>query len=713
MENTIILGSGQKIEVLFQDEVSLDIDCALRYIESGQKEIAAYVQNTAKPQLDGVIAQAETDMAVQIAKGVADAASTASAAAAETINNSIDNANAQIEAYVAANITPDLDAALASAEEYASSAETTVNGFDEHAAALTQQAAASAASALASQTAASASAAAAEESADSALEAANKASFGNIGDIQYTCRTDVPNGGAWCDGTIYSQEQFPDIYQMLTSGKLQSLSADDYNAALSTDGSCGFFGLDTTNQQFRVPSLNAVYIKSGQTPADFGAESLPNIKGLANQDGINADLGHGLVGWGIDQGAFYESSETTQAAVYSESGARQVMKLGFDASLSSSTYQDGAKVNPDHVVYKAYVVLASAKAESSTEVVNYQLYNTVPLLTPIFHPEEIVDANWLKSAGQWNDGSVYEAVYNELTEDYATGTNEEDTIDGITISYKLTAKKRRICMPDQITNITDLFAATGIAWYYVLDTANTQFRLPQSKYGFVGSRNNVGGYVKESLPNITGDVHPTDDSGFLYTTGTADGAFTQGSIVGVKGLNIASSGSYRSLKFNAALSSVAYQDGAPVQERAIEAYLYFKVGNTTENAQTINVGIITNTLAGKADTDLNNVTAAGKKSVVDWVMPDYSAGIAVNNATYTAPSKGWVYVGIQGGNISVSVNGTRQQFAQPSLPNSYNATLTLPYMVDANDEITITGYSAGLNTPLITFYPIKGVNQNA
>ena len=76
MENTIILGSGQKIEVLFQDEVSLDIDCALRYIESGQKEIAAYVQNTAKPQLDGVITQAETDMAVQIAKGVADAAST-------------------------------------------------------------------------------------------------------------------------------------------------------------------------------------------------------------------------------------------------------------------------------------------------------------------------------------------------------------------------------------------------------------------------------------------------------------------------------------------------------------------------------------------------------------------------------------------------------------------------------------------------------------
>lgn len=711
MENTIILGSGQKIEVLFQDEVSLDIDCALRYIESGQKEIAAYVQNTAKPQLDGVIAQAETDMAAQIAKGVADAASTASAAAAETINNSIGNANAQIEAYVAANITPDLDAALASAEEYASSAETTVNGFDEHAAALTQQAAASAASALASQTAASASAAAAEESADSALEAANKASFGNIGDIQYTCRTDVPNGGAWCDGAEYTQAAFPDIYQMLVDGKLQKTDYETFNSSVSTNGCCGFFALNTETTSFKVPLLKDVYIKAGQTPADFGAESLPNIKGII---GATAQGGgaYGIFYAPENSGAFGVVGNPAQyTAGNGSSQSDRFINADFDASRSCSVYQDEAKVNPDHVIYKAYVVLASAKAESSTEVVNYQLYNTVPLLTPIFHPEEIVDANWLKSAGQWNDGSVYEAVYNELTEDYATGTNEEDTIDGITISYRLTAKKRRICMPDQITNITDLFAATGIAWYYVLDTANTQFRLPQSKYGFVGSRNNVGGYVKESLPNITGDVHPTDDSGFLYTTGTADGAFTQGSIVGVKGLNIASSGSYRSLKFNAALSSVAYQDGAPVQERAIEAYLYFKVGNTTENAQTINVGIITNTLAGKADTDLNNVTAAGKKSVVDWVIPDYASGIDISGYTtsdnqFSCPCEGIVVFNI-GGVYNVPGHGFINDIEVLQTNVAAPHWTSIPFPVSRGDLVYGTA-QAGFGTS--KFYPYKGVN---
>ena len=87
MENTITLNSGQKIEVLLQDEVSLDIDCALRYIKSGEQEINSYVKNTAQPHLDNVITQAQAAMENQIAAGIENAAKAATAAAAQEISN--------------------------------------------------------------------------------------------------------------------------------------------------------------------------------------------------------------------------------------------------------------------------------------------------------------------------------------------------------------------------------------------------------------------------------------------------------------------------------------------------------------------------------------------------------------------------------------------------------------------------------------------------
>ena len=115
MENTITLNSGQKIEVLLQDEVSLDIDCALRYIKSGEQEINAYVRNTAQPQLNAVIKQAETDMAVQIAEGIENAAKTATDAARREISS----VREKIDVYTQQHILPELNGVLAGAENAA------------------------------------------------------------------------------------------------------------------------------------------------------------------------------------------------------------------------------------------------------------------------------------------------------------------------------------------------------------------------------------------------------------------------------------------------------------------------------------------------------------------------------------------------------------------------------------------------------------------
>lgn len=182
-----------------------------------------------------------------------------------------------------------------------------------------------------------------------------KSSFGNIGDIEYTSRTDVPNGGAWCDGALYTKAQFPDVYQMLVDGKLQSTTVSKFDSTVSANGSCGFFGLDTANERFKVPMLKDVYLKAGQAPSMFGAESLPNVKG-----------GIGTIGnynnTAVVTGAF-ERGENVHAA----DGGNMVWfyNATFDASRSSSTYKNGAKVQPDHVVYRAYVVLYNSAVEAS------------------------------------------------------------------------------------------------------------------------------------------------------------------------------------------------------------------------------------------------------------------------------------------------------------------------------------------------------------
>ncbi len=434
MENTIILNSGQKIEVLFQDEVSLDIDCSLRYIESGKKELDSYTNNNIKPSLDQVVIQAQADMEAQISQGIEDAAQAAETSATEAINYSIAEAKQDIDSYVSINITPDLEEALTQAQQYSQSASSassscaqsavqasnsatsaaqsaqeassTVSTFDAHVTekqtafdthVAEKQSAfdtnatsktntfntnatsktstfndnytsklnsfnsnASTKQALVDASAASA-AASANEAAASAEEASQyaiSASFGNIGDIKYTTRIDIPNGGAWCDGAEYTKTAFPDIYQMLVDGKISSTDYTAFENSVLSNGSCGLFALDMATTSFRVPLLKDVYIKAGDTPLAFGAESLPNITGDIQQVG-EPDSSSSA------SGCFQKTRGDSKSTVTTNYASRPTSRYSFDASRSSSTYQDGAKVNPDHVVYRAYVVLYASAAEAS------------------------------------------------------------------------------------------------------------------------------------------------------------------------------------------------------------------------------------------------------------------------------------------------------------------------------------------------------------
>lgn len=562
------------------------------YVDAAKVEIDN-TRNTAVETINSTVSTAKADINSAIDEATMDISDT-STAAINTINTAVSNAESNISTIVSdaegsitniavteankaianaaqeatdmakANLNSYVDQAQEDANSAATSMEqaalsaTAASNYASNASADADNAANSAAAAKVSENNAKASETNVEATKAEVEALAELASFGNIGDIKYTSRTDVPNGGAWCNGALYTKAQFPDVYQMLVDGKLQSTTVSEFDRLVSAKGSCGFFGLDTANERFKVPFLKNVYLKAGQAPSMFGAESLPNITG-----NITGLLNHSVFqGTGSFISKEHAGSQVSGYVAGSGNYHALLQDTSLDASRSSSTYRDGAKVNPDHVVYRAYVVLYSSAAESSSVIKDYEIYNTVPLLTPLFHPEEISDTNWLKSEGQWNHGNIYEAVYNELTSDYAHGTDKTDVVNGITISYRLTPKKRRICLADQDSNVTALFEATGIAWYYVLDNSLSQFKLPRSKYAFVGNRDNVGGYVADATSSSAGALH---------------------------------------VKFNDSLSSSTYQDGASVQQRSVEAYLYFKVGNATVNAQLVNAGNIANALTSKAD----------------------------------------------------------------------------------------------------------------
>ena len=85
-------------------------------------------------------------------------------------------------------------------------------------------------------------------------------------------------------------------------------------------------------------------MKQGTT-GTYGNESLPNISGSYLQ--TNSSAGGGIVNGSTVSGVFYTGG-TGGYWSNNNAGATTAPALKFDASRSSSTYQNNAKVNPDN-----------------------------------------------------------------------------------------------------------------------------------------------------------------------------------------------------------------------------------------------------------------------------------------------------------------------------------------------------------------------------
>ena len=299
-------------------------------------------------------------------------------------------------------------------------------------------------------------------------------------------------------------------------------------------------------------------------------------------------------------------------------------------------------------------------------------------------------------------GSLVTMTYADAVDKVKELYENGEEIEYRGVSCKRAADGRYVADITQKELIDALFADTGVADFYVLDSENSQFYLPRSNWfnQITVDTSLVNNFNEAGLPNITGYI--------LGPAGTsASGALTTSpgsKIAGGSSANLREGTTY----FNANLSNAIYSKSDTVQPLSSNKLLYYKVGNTVINETQIDVGNLLSELEAKANVDLGNATPAQnfKEMCVSWGIPDYTGGISISNG-YIAPTDGWVRFMVSGGPQGASniiVNGTTIIYWTMDGVTPSDRTATL--YVSKGDVIKFSGSGSSQKG---YFYPLKGV----
>ena len=160
----------------------------------------------------------------------------------------------------------------------------------------------------------------------------------------------------------------------------------------------------------------------------------------------------------------------------------------------------------------------------------------LPLFYPSRFPWVANNIEWLRAdTFSWQSGDVYSAAYAELLNIYNAegGTTETETIGSQTITYKRCSNGMKVADATQQQAIMNVFVSTGSAFYFILDTANTRFKLPRTKYPLVGYEDGLGNYISQEAASGA-DVKIAGNQSYLYFY---MGTYNQSAIDNTAGLN--------------------------------------------------------------------------------------------------------------------------------------------------------------------------------
>ena len=304
----------------------------------------------------------------------------------------------------------------------------------------------------------------------------------------------------------------------------------------------------------------------------------------------------------------------------------------------------------------------------------------MPLLSFVWADHILDEVSWLRAdTFSWHTGNettgMYPAVYQHLATDIDGKTLQSETVGSTTIQFYLADDGHKICPASEENNVMAIYNATGVAWYYIIDTVNERFKLPRKhSQQIVRSVKNADGswyrlyadgWVEQGglFTDNSGSgsieydvVFPivmatntyitsgfTDEIAYDSTSPNYPLFASQLTTTGMKFKAAWRRANYRyhwGIKGYSAIDMSLFQDG--------EKHLYFYMGQFTQTALENTAGITAETLNDKADTDLTNAapnaSASAKSTIVGWSMPDYSTGTTATQGTeYTATENCYLY----------------------------------------------------------------------
>ena len=328
---------------------------------------------------------------------------------------------------------------------------------------------------------------------------------------------------------------------------------------------------------------------------------------------------------GTEQHIVNTSSVTYQAFSIFVSASGVINFNGFANNtttvLASIVGTTVLTANTDYVVKVSYSSETGYTLELGASKDNLQIEGTSSVVTPITQGQRVT-----LGADFQAGGAYYTAAWTgkiDLKDSYISINNEIWWQGYNEILYKQTPKGFIITDASQEEVVLRLYETTGVAWYHILDIANTRFKLPRMKYLASVKRSNtapvLGNGTALGLTNGVGNAGASALAGH-YTFAAVTAAY--GKPISTTG----ATGDYLSGMVGVTTDSeksglVADLSNAVSTQILDNMYLYFYVGEYTQTAIEQTAGLnaeMFNNKVDKSDLQIAHVVIDTYQNGTSW-----------------------------------------------------------------------------------------------